>query len=301
MVTDRLASPLSATPSDEEKPLVDSRPVLQRYYDSLESRIGYRLFLGGTRHFGYYPSSRSFPLPISRALRAMESQLFMALRCAPGSRILDAGCGIGHVAIYMAKRGGYTIDALDIVPRHVAKARLNVANAGLSDSISVRHGDYHHLERFPDKCLDGIYTMETLVHSTDPLQVLREFRRILKPGGRLAMHEYDHQDLNSAPKALSDSMKRVNKYAAMPANDLFDKDVLKDLVQQAGFEDVRLVDMTDHVIPMMWLFYIFAVVPLYILRFLGIEHHFVNTLAGAEMYRGRHLWRYIQITGQKPC
>lgn len=40
---------------DEQKePLINHNPSLQSYYTSLESRIGYRLFLGGTRHFGYY-------------------------------------------------------------------------------------------------------------------------------------------------------------------------------------------------------------------------------------------------------
>ena len=279
--------------------LIDSNPTLQRYYASLESRIGYRLFLGDTRHFGYYQSSSSFPLPINGALRAMESELFDALQCPRGSKVLDAGCGVGHVAIYMAQRGGYRVEAIDVVERHIAKAQRNIRHAGLEGAVSAQHGDYHHLEGFADDSLDGIYTMETLVHSTDPLRVLREFRRILKPGGRLAMNEYDHEDLDKAPKALSEAMVKVNKYAAMPANQSFEKDVLKDLVRKAGFEDVELRDMTENIVPMMWLFYIIAVIPLFIFRLLGIEHRFVNTLAGVEMYRGRDLWRYIQVTGRK--
>lgn len=38
----------------ETKPLINENPELQSYYQSLESRIGYRLVLGGTRHFGYW-------------------------------------------------------------------------------------------------------------------------------------------------------------------------------------------------------------------------------------------------------
>lgn len=38
----------------EMRPLINSNPELQTYYQSLESRIGYRFVLGGTRHFGYW-------------------------------------------------------------------------------------------------------------------------------------------------------------------------------------------------------------------------------------------------------
>lgn len=40
--------------SPESSPRINDNPELQSYYQSLESRIGYRLVLGGTRHFGYW-------------------------------------------------------------------------------------------------------------------------------------------------------------------------------------------------------------------------------------------------------
>jgi len=229
----------------------------------------------------------------------MEAELFKALKCPKRSRVLDAGCGVGHVALYMARAGNYTVEGVDVVARHVSKAKRNIEIAGMEASVSARIGDYHHLEDYRNDSFDGIYTMETLVHSTNPLKVLQEFLRILKPGGRIALHEYDHEDLAKAPKGLADSMKKINQYAAMPANASFDKDVLKELLQEAGFEDVQLRDMSEHIVPMLWLFYLFAIIPYLIIKMLGVEHHFVNTLAGVESYRGRHLWRYIQVTGRK--
>lgn len=282
-----------------KKSTINPNPILQKYYASLESRIGYRLFLGGTRHFGYYPTSKSSPLPIDGALRAMEGQLYNTLDCPAGSTVLDAGCGVGHVALYMAKKGKYKIECIDVVERHITKARENIARAGMQESVTAQVGDYHHLENFASSSFDGIYTMETLVHSTDPLKVLQEFLRLLKPGGHIALHEYDHADLDKAPKKLADAMRKVNKYASMPANNSFDHDVLKHLLEEAGFEDVVLKDISEHVVPMMWLFYIFAIIPYLLLKLVGLDHHFVNTVAGAEMYRGRSLWRYIQVSGKK--
>ena len=276
-----------------------SGPTVQNYYASLESRLGYRLFLGDTRHFGYYEKPDSLPLPLGPALRTMEGQLLKALQCPKGSRVLDAGCGVGHVALYMARAANFKVEAIDIIPRHITLAKQNVERAHMVDSVHARVGDYHHLEDFDTASFDGIYTMETLVHSPKPLEVLKEFLRLLKPGGRIALNEYDHVDLEKAPKYLVDAMNKVNKYSAMPGNASFDQGVLKELLEEVGFEDVQLRDLSEHVVPMLWLFYIFAIIPYMLFKSLGIECHFVNTMAGAECYRGRHLWRYIQVTGRK--
>jgi sterol 24-C-methyltransferase len=273
--------------------------MLQKYYASLESRIGYRLFLGGTRHFGYYATEKSSPFPIDPALRAMESKLYEALDCPEGSTLLDAGCGFGHVALYMAKRGNHQIKGIDVVERHVAEAKRTIARAGMQESVTAQLGDYHQLEEFAGCSFDGIYTMETFVHSTDPLKALRHFHRLLKPGGRIALYEYDHEEIDKVPKELVDAIIKVNRYAAMPAGASFHRDALKDLLEEVGFEDVELKDLSNHIVPMLWLFYIVAIIPYIVLKFLGLDHHFVNTVAGAKGYHGRSLWRYTQVTGRK--
>lgn len=45
---------MAAAAGGEARPLISDNPELQSYYQSLESRVGYRLVLGGTRHFGYW-------------------------------------------------------------------------------------------------------------------------------------------------------------------------------------------------------------------------------------------------------
>src|ERR1700761_5595098 len=114
--------------ADDGAPVGDHSFQLQRYYASLESRAGYRLFLGGTRHYGYYRKDTDWPWPIGRALRAMEDHLFNSLGLSEGAKVLDAGCGYGHVAIRGARRG-LQIQCIDIVPRHVKRAQQNALDA----------------------------------------------------------------------------------------------------------------------------------------------------------------------------
>ena len=291
----------SSDPS-EASALVNSNPQLQTYYLSLESRIGYRLLLGGTRHFGYWEHDTYWPFPLTRSLRAMEDKLAEVLALPPGAHVLDAGCGVGHVSLRMAQTHGLRVSGIDIVDHHLEKARRNIDRSGLpKGAITVRKMDYHHLESLPDQSLDGIFTMETFVHATDPETVLAGFHRLLRPGGRVALFEYDHELItDAAPKDMVASMRKINQYAAMPTNDRSHPGVFKDMLEDAGFEDVVVRDFSENIRPMARLFYVLAIIPYILVRLLGLERHFINTIAGVESFRGRGRWRYVAITATKP-
>ncbi|KFX87978.1 hypothetical protein V490_07910 [Pseudogymnoascus sp. VKM F-3557] len=285
--------------SPDQKLVINPNGSLQNYYASLESRIGYWLVLGGTRHFGYYNAGKYWPFPISASLKAMENHLYNSLGLGHGAEVLDAGCGHGYVAIYMAKRG-LRVHGIDVVDRHVAKAQRNVKAAGLDRAISVRKMDFHHLDGFEDESLDGAYTMETFVHATDPETALEAFYRVLKPGGSIAFYEYDHSNLESAPIATQRAWERINKYAAMPSNARFGQGILQKLLADAGFVDIEVKDLTPNVMPMVRLFYLIAYIPYLIVTFLGLQAWFINTVSGVEGYRSRKYVRYVAISAKKP-
>lgn len=285
----------------DSEPLINDNPKLQTYYASLESRIGYRVFLGGTRHFGFYEHDTYWPFPIGRALRRMEDQLASLLNLPEGATVLDAGCGVGHVALHLARKFKYRIQAIDIVDHHVAKAKRNFARAKLPEGqLSVRKMDYHHLESLDDASLDGIYTMETFVHATDPKAVVAGFHRILRPGGRIALFEYDHEFISDSPEDMADSMRKINDFAAMPTNAISHPGFFKKTLEEAGFTDVVVHNYSEKIKPMTRLFYLVAYIPWLIVTFLHLEKYFINTVAGVETYRGHGRWRYVAITAQKP-
>ncbi|KAJ4007278.1 hypothetical protein NW766_009958 [Fusarium irregulare] len=287
--------------SSESEPLINSNPKLQTYYSTLESRVGYKLFLGGTRHFGYYDHDTRWPFPIGRSLRRMEDKLAELLNLPAGAHVLDAGCGVGHVALHLASKFKYRVQGIDVVDHHIAKAKRNFARARLPEGqVSVRLMDYHHLESLNDQSFDGIYTMETFVHATDPKAVLAGFFQKLRPGGRLALFEYDHEFINNSPDEMVNSMRKINDFAAMPTNDLSHPGVFRGMLEEAGFTDVVVHDYSENIKPMTRLFYLVAYIPWLIVTFLGLEKHFINTVAGVESYRGHGRWRYVAISATKP-
>lgn len=284
-----------------EKPLIDPNPTLQSYYASLESRAGYKLILGGTRHFGLYAYKAWWPFPIGRALRAMEDKLFDNLDLNPGSLVLDAGCGVGHVAMHMAGKG-LRVQCIDVVEHHIEKAQRNIKAAGLEEVITAQVGDYHHLEQFDDCSFDGIYTMETLVHATQPTQVMLEFLRILKPGGHIAFMEYERQNGTDASQSLKDSLTEINETAAMPTFEMLGNGAWRKLVYKNGFRHVRVEDLSEYVRPMFIFFFVLAFIPYHIICLLGLKPWFLNTVAGYHgMWVGFNgLSKYLAITAKKP-
>lgn len=284
-----------ATPKREN--VINENKPLKAYYDSIESRLGYRFFLGGARHFGYWENDTRWPFPLGPALRRMEDRLAQTIDLPAGSRCLDAGCGNGRVATHLARAHGLKIQAIDFHPRHVARAQQNIRKAGLDESVSVQRADYHHLEAFEDGSFDGVYTIEAFVHATDPKAVLEGFFRVLRPGGHLGLHEYAHVD---DKKDMDRDFALVNKYAAMPANVGFGIDTLPEILKEVGFEDVRVIDIAPNILPILRLFYVIAYVPYLIARTFRLERYFINAVAAVVAYKHFDLHRYYAIQARKP-
>lgn len=277
---------------------VRSGVSVPEYYAMLESRLGYRLLLGGTRHFGWYEPGMS-RWEFSRAMRNMEDELARRLDLPEGSHVLDAGCGAGDVARRLAGFG-LRVSGVDLLPENVAEARRRVARDGLNDAIRISQGDYSRLPDVPSGSFDGVYTMETLVHVPDVEAALQTFRRILRPGGRLVLFEYAHAPYPQMPSGASAAIRRINELASMPTFDRLEDGVLRNLVEGAGFVGVADEDVTDRMLPMLSAFAALARAPYRLLTRAGLEGRAPNAMSAVEMFRLRGLWSYRVVSAYAP-
>lgn len=78
-------------------------------------------------------------------------------RVAPGSRILDLGCGPGTDDVPLASLG-YEITAIDWSPAMVGEARRRIREAGFADRVDVRHLGIHQLDRLAPDCFDAAWS-----------------------------------------------------------------------------------------------------------------------------------------------
>jgi ubiquinone/menaquinone biosynthesis C-methylase UbiE len=99
-------------------------------------------------------------------------------------QLLDAGCGTGHTALTFAPHVAQVV-AFDLAESMLAQGRKLAADRAITN-IEFRQGDVERLP-FADSSFDVITTRYSAHHWPNPLTALREFRRVLRPTGRLLM------------------------------------------------------------------------------------------------------------------
>jgi len=103
----------------------------------------------------------------------------------PGQRILDVASGTGMVAFALAERAGCEVVGLDQSP-----AMLGVARSRADGRVRFVQGEAEHL-RFSDSEFDALSFTYLLRYVDDPAATMRELARVVKPGGRIGMLEFD--------------------------------------------------------------------------------------------------------------
>jgi SAM-dependent methyltransferase len=105
-----------------------------------------------------------------------------------GARVADVGAGIGGPARTLAHRFGARVTAVDLTPEHVEAAAELDRRVGLGDRIDVVLGDATALP-LPDGAFDVVWTQHAAMNIPGKAALYREARRILAPGGRLALFD----------------------------------------------------------------------------------------------------------------
>lgn len=97
-------------------------------------------------------------------------------------RVLDCGVGTGALSCALARAlpAPFRLDAIDISPCMLVRARRRLRDTGLK--VSLRHGDVRQ-PPYGTGVFDLVMTGHVLEHLADPSLALREMVRVLKPGG----------------------------------------------------------------------------------------------------------------------
>lgn len=170
----------------------------------------------------------------------VAADLAKAASLRPGERVLDAACGTGVVTKLAARRvnPGGTVAGVDPNPAMLAVARATTRS---DVSIDWQEAAAEDLP-FPDESFDAVLCGMGLQFFSDKPAGLREFHRVLVPGGRL---------LANVPgptpppfEIMADGLARhIGPDSASFVHTVFslhDPDELRDLATQAGFENVDI-------------------------------------------------------------
>lgn len=171
----------------------------------------------GSSHPGGFPATR----------RNLET-----LQIGGEDFILDAGCGSGLTACYLAKTIGCKIVGIDMNPQMIAKARLRAEKEGVSHLVDFQVADVYNLP-FAVNYFDWVIA-ESLTVFLDKIKVYGEFYRVLKPQGRVA--DLEMVLLAELPPGLRTQMEDCFG----PGTDPLTFAQWCESLIQAGFEDVEV-------------------------------------------------------------
>jgi SAM-dependent methyltransferase len=135
---------------------------------------------------------------VAKTVSAGAEAFVSRLAISSGSHVLDVACGTGNLAIPVARRGA-VVTGIDIAPNLIVQARERAAAEGLTATFD--EGDAEQLP-YPDASFDAVITMFGAMFAPRPELVASELARVLKPGGLLAMANWD-------PASFSGQMFKV--------------------------------------------------------------------------------------------
>jgi len=163
-------------------------------------------------------------------------------------RVLDVGCGVGGPARHLARARGCRVVAVDCTPDYFTVAADLNARLKLADRVAVCGGDAVHLP-FVDASFDVVWTQHVAMNIADKARLYREFRRVTRPGGRLALF-----DIVAGHHSEGDIHLPVPWATDSSQNHLVPAAAIRTLLEDAGFritvfEDKREFELEPPVPP----------------------------------------------------
>ncbi len=159
-----------------------------------------------------------------------------------GAAAVDVGCGEGRDAVQLATRFGLVVTGIDPVPRHLVLAREELGEASrerpeLDERVQFQIGT---AEAIPvkDESADLVWCRDVLVHVASLVDAYREFRRILRPGGRAVIYQmYGTDRLEPREASWLWSTMGVMPQSALPEH-------TDQAIEASGLRVLDLIDLT---------------------------------------------------------
>jgi ubiquinone/menaquinone biosynthesis C-methylase UbiE len=201
---------------------------------------------GGFLNFGLWDEGVTDYLD---AARRMVRRMGELLGLAPGARVVDAACGTGAQDVCLIQAfGPLEIDAVDVTWAHVALARRRAAaEVAAPAALRVHHASATTLP-FPDGSFTHALSLEAAHHFDTRFAFLREARRVLAPGGVIALADFvlTRAPRNALEQALFDATCRLWK---VPRDNADTAEAYAGKLRAAGFDRITMEHVGGRTFP----------------------------------------------------
>jgi cyclopropane fatty-acyl-phospholipid synthase-like methyltransferase len=221
----------------EEKLMVPRKEDIARYYD--ETLPFYGAFWHGDSyglHYGFWDKG-------TKNLREaiLNENKFMAELAGikDGTKVLDAGCGVGGSSIWLVKNLGANVTGITLSGKQVAKANGLAKKNGVEDKTKFFVRDFTDTG-FPDGSFDVVWAIESVCHAEDKSDFIKEAYRLLRPGGKIVVADgFLSRKPNKEELPWYEDVLKGWVLPNLATTTLFSSELNK-----AGFKNIKLFDKT---------------------------------------------------------
>ena len=177
---------------------ISSRTVANAYDSWTQDKLLERLW-GEHIHLGYYPLNKNIGFREAKVQFVHELVSWSGLDKLPrGSRVLDVGCGIGGSSRILANYYGFNVTGITISPAQVKRAKELTpyeckCNFKVMDALDLK---------FEEGIFDGVWSVEAGAHMNNKTKFADQMLRTLRPGGYLALADWNSRDLQKQPPSI---------------------------------------------------------------------------------------------------
>ena len=166
--------------------------------------------------------------------RSLNEWTIEQLNLKPSDRVLEVGFGPGLSIKQVVENvpDGW-VAGIDYSKTMLEQAKKRNAAAIASGQVELKHGDVSSLP-YDNDAFDKVFAVQVLYFWEDPLAILSELKRVLKPGGIIALSILDKKNLERARITQTGVFNLYN-----------DEDIVQ-LFSRAGFSDTRLETKANH-------------------------------------------------------
>jgi len=229
-----------------------------------------------------------------------------------GQKVLNVGCGTGFNSCYLVKEYGCSIVGVDIAEGMVEKAKERAEEEELTDLVKFKVGDAYDL-RFEDNSFDVVIT-SFVCQFLDLKKAFKEFRRVLKPGGYIAINEtYKADEIPEESLELVDRCEEIFqeiielpfKYnTATQWKKAFEDANLKDIqLEEVPWKSIKVRKLIKDIGGYKYLFKILGKVIKLAWKSKKLRHRFGLLGKAKRVFRNKEAKKYVGyvlVVGKKP-
>lgn len=194
-------------------------------------------------HFGYYDETTRWH---RHALVKINEVLSNMASITHNDYVLDAGCGVGGSAIWLAKHRNCNVVGINIVFHQLEKAKRYTQDNNVSHLVNYDNQDYTNTT-FADKTFSVVWGHESICHTDRKKEFIHEAYRILKDDGRLIIAECM---LRETPEITTTEQQIIHEWlTGWAMHSLLTVSHYISLLKEAGFKRIEVHDITENTLP----------------------------------------------------